>query len=282
MTKESAQMAAWREDAPAKINLTLKVKGKRPDGYHEISSDVAFVRWHDTIIVEPAERVSIDLSGPWAKSLKTENPDSNLVMRAWHAFNRLWPQATSRIHIIKRIPVAAGLGGGSADGAAMLRGLAKAQGIPLHDTQLMAIAASLGSDVPVCLHAKPCHMQGRGELLGKPLNMNKTHVILLNPGVALSTRDVFAAWKPHHDGDGPNDLLAPAASLAPVITDAIQKLMATIGCQRAWMTGSGATVIGAFESCQMALNAAKVLIQQNPSWWVRKTEILPSPHEEAA
>jgi 4-diphosphocytidyl-2-C-methyl-D-erythritol kinase len=202
-----------------------------------------------------------------------------------------------RFVLSKHLPVAAGVGGGSSDAAAALRLLARVNAIWLDDPRLMQAARATGADVPVCLDPRPRVMRGIGDILSEPLNLPRLPAVLVNPGVAVPTRDVFAALRGRHRQSlgsdkarplhGPmrmrdlidwvaesgNDLEAPAISLQPVITDVLEGLRKLPGCSLARMSGSGATCFGLFETSSAATTAAQVLHDNHPGWWVRATTL---------
>lgn len=279
------------ERAPAKINLTLRVLGRRADGYHELESLVAFAELADTLALQPEGSVALDVSGPFAGP---SGPVSdNLVLKAAAALGRrVGGLQAGHFQLEKNIPVAAGIGGGSADAAAALRLLARANDIALDDARLMEAARETGADVPVCLASRPCIMRGIGELLSPPLELPQLPAVLVNPGVALATRDVFAKFAGMQSvqnaiGDLPrsadaligfleqhgNDLAPAAIACAPVIAEVIDSLRAVQGCRLARMSGSGATCFGLFASAGEAAAAAWLLQAGHKDWWVCSTSI---------
>ncbi|HQT39295.1 MAG TPA: 4-(cytidine 5'-diphospho)-2-C-methyl-D-erythritol kinase [Acidocella sp.] len=262
--------------APAKVNLHLHVTGKRADGYHLLDSLAVFPNAGDVIYVEPANTLSLTITGPFGKTLSTE-PD-NLVLRAARALN---PTGTGALTLEKNLPVASGIGGGSADAAAALRVLSRHWGlnVPLH-----AIAAALGADVPVCLARNSARMSGIGEILAPAPKLPNFGIILVNPGVHVATPAVFrarsaaftpaatfpAAWTTAESlaealRHARNDLEPPAISLAPVIGDVLAHLKSLPGCLLARMSGSGATCFGIFPTPTAASTAATHIHQ--PNWW---------------
>lgn len=289
------------EHAPAKINLTLGVLGRRSDGYHELESLVAFAAFGDRLSLAPAPQLELAVDGPTAEAAGP--PGDNLVLKAARALaKRIDALALGRFCLIKELPVAAGIGGGSSDAAAALRLLARANGIPTSDPRLAEAARETGADVPVCLEPRARIMRGRGDILLGPLDMPKLPAVLINPGVALATKDVFAALAmPARDGDWParphapaelqprqaegivafadmlrrgrNDLEAPAAKLAPVIADVLRRLRSTRGCLMARMSGSGATCFALYETMETASAAHLALAAAEPDWWVRATTL---------
>ncbi|MGB6997111.1 MAG: 4-(cytidine 5'-diphospho)-2-C-methyl-D-erythritol kinase, partial [Pseudolabrys sp.] len=179
------------EKAPAKVNLTLRMRGRRADGYHELESLVAFADVGDTLILSDVDRDGLEVAGPFAG--KSGPVAENLVLKALAAIReRIKGLKTGRFLLEKNVPVAAGLGGGSADAAAALRLVARANGLAIDDDRFMSAARAVGADVPVCLDPQPRVMRGIGEVLSRPLDLPALPAVLVNPGVALATRDVFA------------------------------------------------------------------------------------------
>jgi 4-diphosphocytidyl-2-C-methyl-D-erythritol kinase len=290
--------AARAERAPAKINLTLRVVGRRADGYHDIESLVVFAGVGDTLTFAPAGALALKVDGPTAAASGTIG--DNLVFKAARALaERVEGLKLGRFALTKRLPVAAGVGGGSSDAAAALRLLARANRIALDDARLMEAASVTGADVPVCLDPRPRMMRGIGEILSGPLALPKLPAVLVNPRVAVPTKDVFTAlrehlkarqgatagiafetrarWKMSDLVDAlacePNDLEAPAVAIAPVIAQVLADLNALKGCRLARMSGSGATCFGLFGTAPAAAAAARVLRAKHPGWWVRATKL---------
>jgi 4-diphosphocytidyl-2-C-methyl-D-erythritol kinase len=280
---------ARAEKAPAKVNLTLRVLGRRADGYHDIESLVAFAGVGDVLTFTPAAALTLAVSGPTAPAAGAVA--DNLVLKAARALaGQVGSLALGRFALSKRLPVAAGLGGGSADAAAALRLLARVNGIALDDPRLMQAARATGADVPVCLDPRPRLMRGIGDVLSAPLDLPRLPALLVNPGVAVATREVFAALTLPPEGQtgpaaapsgrvallaeiaaGRNDLEAPAIELAPPIADVLAVLRKLAGCRLARMSGSGATCFGLFESSAAARTAARTLRVGYPAWWTRAT-----------
>ena len=258
------------EVALAKLNLALHVRRRRPDGYHALETLFAFTDFGDTLTAEPADALTLTVTGETALALAAE-PD-NLVLRAARA---LAPGLGARLVLTKRIPVAAGLGGGSADAAAALRLLSRLWEV---EADLFAIAERLGSDVPACLLGRAARGEGRGEQL-TPVpdwRLTGTPVLLVNPRVAVPTGPVFAAW----DGDdrgplgddalaGRNDLETPAIGIAPVIADVLARLRAG-GPMLARMSGSGATCFALYADAAARDAAAAAM---PGAWWVQPTAL---------
>jgi 4-diphosphocytidyl-2-C-methyl-D-erythritol kinase len=283
------------EFAPAKVNLTLHVLGRRADGYHEIESLVAFADIGDRLTFVPGDALEVQVGGPSAAAAGSDA--DNLVLKAARALaERVDGLRTGRFILDKQLPVAAGLGGGSSDAAAALRLLARHNNLPLHDARLQAAARATGADVPVCLDPKARMMRGIGEILSAPIAMPELPAVLVNPGVAVPTRDVFAALAaPALTSPAPpedfiainadaaalisvlaarrNDLEIPAIKLQAIIADALQTLRASPGCLLARMSGSGATCFGLFGSAAAAKDVAQRMQARHPGWWVRAASL---------
>lgn len=280
---------AYAEAAPAKVNLALHVTNRRADGYHELESLVVFAGVADELVARPAKRDSLKVTGPFAAA--AGNGDSNLVSRAVAAFRARWPdhlETGLAFELVKNLPVAAGLGGGSADAAAALRLLAALgeADIPLAD--LSAIALTLGADVPACLLSQPTEVRGVGEILHPLRAFPKTHIVLVNPLVPVVTADVFRRLQSRQNPPLPalpapltrpaelglwlaetrNDLEPPALSLVPAIGELIAELGEFDGCMLSRMSGSGGTVFGLFASASRAHQAAHDLRERHRDYWV--------------
>lgn len=285
---------ALRTRARAKVNLDLRVLGRRADGYHELESLVAFAGIGDELSLLPHRPLALAISGPRAAGLEAD--DGNLVLRAARAFERAFPgSAAGAFHLIKRLPIASGIGGGSADAAAALRLLARLNGIALSDRRLREAAACVGADVPVCLESRARLMAGIGEKLGAVLRLPSLFAVLVNPGVPVETVGVFRAMgltagQPLKAARGNwaalppeaqelrallarsgNDLAAPAQSIAPEIGEVLEYLEGLPGNRLARMSGSGATCFALFDDCNASAAAAKMLAKQRPGWWARPT-----------
>ena len=286
----AAPARLWR--APAKVNLTLHVLGRRADGWHELDSLVAFAGCGDWLDFTPADTLSLTIEGPTAAAAGPT--DDNLVLRAAGALAERVPGLRlGRFRLLKSLPVAAGLGGGSSDAAAALRALAAANRLASDDPRLFAAAATVGADVPVCLDPRARRMGGRGERLGPALGLPPLAAVLANPGVAASTPAVFAALGlaagaiaapprlPLFDGDaadaiaalkaGRNDLQASAVRLAPAIAATLEALQQLAGARLVRMSGSGATCFALFDDRHATVRAARALRCAYPNWWVRAT-----------
>jgi 4-diphosphocytidyl-2-C-methyl-D-erythritol kinase len=276
------------ELAPAKINLALHILGRRPDGYHELDSVVAFADVADRLSAEASEATSLAVTGPFAASL---DGAANLVMKACgliESFAREQGRALPpvRLTLEKNLPVAAGIGGGSADAAAALRLLMRFHSLSVPEERLAAMALSLGADVPVCLSGKSCRMRGIGEQLEAFALPDWKALVLVNPGVPSSTSGVFsklgllsgeAHGKPL-DTQAPhawrNDLQPPAEALVPEIAAVIAALAAEPAIRVARMSGSGATCFGATSTLAEAQAIAAVISRRYPRWWVKAAALL--------
>ena len=279
------------ENAPAKVNLTLRVLGRRADGYHELESLVAFADVADRLALTPGRALALEVRGPNAAQAGADS--DNLVLKAANALAGLIPGLTlGAFALEKKLPVAAGIGGGSTDAAAALRLLARANNLAGDDPRIYAAARATGADVPVCLDPRTRLMRGIGEKLSAPLKLPRLAAVLVNPGVAVATKDVFAGWKPVA-GPGAslnaaalaqladpgqflqflqsqaNDLETPAVALAPVIAEALAAFHVLPGCTVARMSGSGATCFALMSSAAAAADAAKTMQGKFPDWWVR-------------
>lgn len=269
-----------RQVARAKVNLFLHVLGRRADGYHLLDSLAVFPAVGDVLAAEPASALSLHLTGPFGAMLATES--DNLVLRAARALAAAaGVPAEARLTLDKRLPVASGIGGGSADAAAALRLLARLWGV---SADLAAIAAVLGADVPVCLEGRTARMRGVGEQLGPAPSLPDAGIVLVNPGGAVATALVFRARQgdygvpavlPKSWPDAAamatdlaalrNDLQPAAIALHPPIGDALDALAADASCLLARMSGSGATCFGLYADPAAAARAAAVLAR--PGWW---------------
>ena len=283
-----ARPESIRVFAPAKLNLFLHVGAKRADGFHALESFVVFAECGDRLTFAPSDVLELKVTGLFAKSLPAF-PD-NLVLKAAHL---LEDGRGATITLEKNLPVASGLGGGSADAAAALRGLNLLWELNKSEEELMEIGARLGSDVPVCVVSSPAFVEGRGDVITKAPRVATLPLILVNPNVMLSTVDVFGRLKAR-SGIGQsvrqpasleklwdvaaylqgtqNDLEEPACELAPAIDEVMDALLAE-GAEIAQMSGSGATCFGIFSWRGFALSAAEALAHEHHNWWVRATRI---------
>jgi 4-diphosphocytidyl-2-C-methyl-D-erythritol kinase len=288
-------MPALSENGRAKVNLTLRVVGRRTDGYHDIESVVSFADCADHLTLTPGSELQLVTSGPLAEACGATS--DNLVIKAAHLLRERVPDLkVGSFTLDKVLPVAAGIGGGSADAAAALRLLAQLNGLSLDDQRLHEVALATGADVPVCLASRPCDMTGVGESL-LPLSLPIMPCVMVNPRVPVATRAVFnalglrngellvgatdvlrgTAW-PEAGASvedwvevlaaSSNDLEAPATRIQPIIGDVISALSASNGAWLARMSGSGATCFAIYENTADAGRAAEKIRQDHPEWWV--------------
>lgn len=278
------------EEARAKVNLALHVTGRRPDGYHELDMLVAFADTGDTVILTPSDQDRFDIDGPMAGEIEADV--DNLVMQALRGFRETAGRSKPlAIRLTKRLPIASGIGGGSADAAATLRGLCRLHGLATEDPAIAALARSLGADVPMCLASQPARVTGIGERIAPTAGRLSFGLLLVNPRVGVSTPAVFRALDrrdnspipalPAFDGttglatflsrETRNDLEAPAMAIAPVIVDVIAVLADLPGIRLARMSGSGATCFGLFDTREAAEAAGAQLATKHPAWWIEPT-----------
>jgi 4-diphosphocytidyl-2-C-methyl-D-erythritol kinase len=268
------------EVARAKVNLALHVLGRRPDGYHLVDSIVAFADLCDRLTFTVAPANTLILSGPYAEGL---GGSGDLILKAQEtmtqAFGRLIP--TLEVGVEKNIPLASGLGGGSADAAATLRALCRFARLEPSSRAVKDIALSLGADVPVCLSSRPSRMRGIGERIEPMPDLPPYSVVLANPRVALPTAEVFASLglAPGETGYPPlvlpftfetsrNDLTPPALKRLPLIASVLDALKAMVGVRFVRMSGSGATCFAVFDGMTEARAAAAELAARHPEWWI--------------
>ncbi|MCT8331016.1 4-(cytidine 5'-diphospho)-2-C-methyl-D-erythritol kinase [Albidovulum sediminis] len=270
--------------APAKVNLALHVTGRRADGYHLLDSLVVFAGVGDRLAVTPGPELRLIIDGPMAGALTAE-PD-NLVLRA----ARFLGEERVVIRLTKHLPVASGIGGGSADAAAAIRAICRLRGRALPEA---ALTAPLGADVPVCLIGRPARVQGIGERVEPLSGLPPAHLVLANPGVSLATPAVFGALRRRDGAPLPplppladvadlarylatcrNDLEDAACALEPVIGEVIGALGDQPGCLLSRMSGSGATCFGLFADRTAATEAAAALRHRQPGWWVEEAAVL--------
>jgi 4-diphosphocytidyl-2-C-methyl-D-erythritol kinase len=271
--------------APAKINLFLHVGDRRADGFHALQSLVVFAEVGDELELRRSATTSLSIQGPFAEGL--DGGDDNLVLKAARLMS-----LEAAISLTKNLPVASGIGGGSADAAAALRGLAQLWSLKDGERLARLAAPEIGSDVPVCVDSKPAWMEGRGEILTPVAGLPAMPMLLVNPGVSTPTAKVFRALQrrrgatlaPVLSFGGPDDLLAflratgndleaPAIGLWPVIGETLTLLSAQRGALLTRMSGSGATCFGLFERGEDAERAANVIALAHADWWVRATRI---------
>jgi len=284
------------DEGRAKVNLTLRVNGRRADGFHDLESVVAFADCADRLTLTPGSDLDLKMSGPLAQACG--DTSDNLVLKAARLLaERVPDMKAGSFSLDKVLPVAAGIGGGSADAAAALRLLAQLNGLALDDRRIIEVAKLTGADVPVCVNSRGCVMTGVGETL-QPLSLPKMPCVMVNPGVPVATKDVFNALGLRNgqllvgatdvllrDRSWPdeaasleewvealaassNDLEAPAMRVQPVISAVISALSATNGAWLARMSGSGATCFAIYENTAEAGRAAEKLRRDHPGWWV--------------
>ncbi|MEW6438702.1 MAG: 4-(cytidine 5'-diphospho)-2-C-methyl-D-erythritol kinase [Pseudomonadota bacterium] len=287
-------MSQLTDRAPAKINLTLHVVGRRSDGYHELESLVAFSRTGDRLALQPGAALQLHVSGPTAQA--AGDPEKNLVIRAArHLTERVPNLRAGTFTLTKTLPVAAGIGGGSSDAAAALRLLARLNELAPDDPRLFEAARATGADVPVCLAAKARMMSGIGEKLGPVIDLPPLPALIVNPRQPLETKPVFefmriAPGSETHFGPHPkiasgmsrdallaalrkgrNDMEDAASVLAPIIAKVLAILTAAPGCRLARMSGSGATCFALFDTCRAVGRVRKAIAEAHPDWWVKAT-----------
>lgn len=273
--------------ARSKVNLYLHVTGKRADGYHLLESLVVFPEFGDRITIQKGKELTLEVRGPFAHLIG--DTEENLVLKAAHLLKtECRTDEGAHITLEKNLPVAAGIGGGSADAAAALKILNQLWGIDLSDDKLSRIGLVLGADVPACLFGKPAIMAGIGERISGIQEFPKFFMLLVNSGNSISTRNVFNRLKierevsPSVDFTGMttqnlfagltsmrNDLEVPALEIAPVIEDVLSAIRKQKDCYLARMSGSGATCFGLFEGNEAAEEAANALQACHPDWWVQ-------------
>ena len=275
--------------ARAKINLFLHVGARRGDGFHPLQSLAIFTAFGDRLTVEDAEELSLSIEGPFATAL---TDGDNLVLKAARALaSHAGHGAGAKITLTKNLPVASGMGGGSADAAAALRALAALWRLEPDENMLCEIAAALGSDIPVCVPSTPAFMAGRGEILTPISSLPRLPLLLVNPGIAVPTKDVFANLKDRRGADMAlprghfndladllrflettgNDLEAPALALQPAIGEVLSSLGAVPGALFTRMSGSGATCFALMPDDGGCIRAAAALKEKHPDWWVQPT-----------
>ena len=282
------------EKAPAKVNLSLHVLGRRDDGWHELESLVAFAGCSDTLTFSPGGKLRLSVEGPAAAGAGAD--EDNLVLRAARRLAQQAPDLRMGAFVLtKRLPAAAGLGGGSSDAAAALRLLARANALALDDPRVREAARASGADVPVCLERRARVMSGLGETLGPALALPPLYAVLANAGVGVETAKVFAQMsltKGQASGRrapaaafafdssarlieslraAGNDMEPAANALAPIVGETLKVLAGASGALLTRMSGSGATCFALFDSRRAAVRAAVRIRAQKPAWWVRAT-----------
>ncbi|HTI86395.1 MAG TPA: 4-(cytidine 5'-diphospho)-2-C-methyl-D-erythritol kinase [Alphaproteobacteria bacterium] len=298
---------AQREPAPAKINLFLHVVGRAESGHHILDSLVGFTAFGDALAAGPAaaedpEALTLDIDGPFGPALSREAGEDNLVLRAARALRReAGLERGAHLRLVKRVPIASGIGGGSADAAAALRALARLWGVDLPRDRFDQIALSLGADVPACFASRPARMAGIGERL-TPMQLPDVGVLLANSGPPLSTARVFEAYAAGHERSGTryrrtlamipafadgrvfaewldeatdNDLTEAAAELEPQVAATLIALSEVPEALMVRMSGSGATCFALFADAEAAARGARWLAQRRPRWWIAATTLIP-------
>jgi 4-diphosphocytidyl-2-C-methyl-D-erythritol kinase len=268
------------EVARAKINLALHVRGREPDGYHRLETLFAFAQEGDVLSASAAQELGLRVTGPFAGDLPAG--DDNLVLRAAGALRARYRIETGAALLLdKRLPVASGIGGGSADAAAALRLLNRFWGIGASEEALIELARPLGADVPACVLSRPCVGTGRGDELTPydGADFAGTPLLLVNPRVAVSTADIFGRWSgtdggplPADPAEARNDLQTPALAAQPVIGDVLAELGAG-GTTLVRMSGSGATCFALFESEAERDDARQRIAATQPGWWQLATRL---------
>ncbi|MDD4617158.1 MAG: 4-(cytidine 5'-diphospho)-2-C-methyl-D-erythritol kinase [Alphaproteobacteria bacterium] len=282
-------MTLIHEFAPAKLNLYLHITGRRPDGYHDLDSLVAFATIGDEVALRPASSFHFEVTGNQALALQNEKPENNLVVKAARSLAELTGRALDvHIVLVKNLPVASGIGGGSSDAAATLRALAKHWGLAADDPRLMQAAALHGQDVPVCVKVENTYMTATGVMPAPKLP--RADVVLINPGKGLPTPAVYKSYRENGDKFAPlnrlekqpetvddlvsalkarsNSLYAPALRLMPEINEIITVLEATGECLLSRMSGSRASCFGIYPDVTAAKSAAAQIRAVRPRWWV--------------
>jgi 4-diphosphocytidyl-2-C-methyl-D-erythritol kinase len=296
-----------REPAPAKINLFLHVVGRRESGHHILDSLVAFTDVGDALAADPAERddpdaLSLSVEGPFGAALRRAAGDDNLVLKAARLLHKeAGIERGARLRLLKRLPLASGIGGGSADAAATLRALARLWGVGLPRERFDEIALQLGADVPACFASRPARMGGIGERL-TPMQLPEVGVLLANAGTPLATARVFEAFADAHQAAGnpyrrplamipafadsrvmaewldqatDNDLTEAAARLEPAVAETLIALSETPEALLVRMSGSGATCFALFADADAAARGARWLAAKRPSWWIAAASLIP-------
>lgn len=290
---DAATTVTSDQEAWAKLNLYLHVVGRRADGYHLIDSLFVFLDVCDDLVISESDRIELIVDGPYCGALG--DPKNNLVMVAATTLAKeAGISLGARIRLTKNLPLASGVGGGSADAAAAMRGLREVWSLDFSDEDLMRIGLDLGADVPSCIGSRAAAVSGVGEIVEPISDMPDFAVLLVNPLVEISTAQVFAELKNRGDSFSEaatlaadlcdfsrlvaeiaarkNDLEAPAIGIAPVIGQLLNELKTLPGCSLARMSGSGATCFGLFEEIESARRAAEIFRDQHPDWWITATQ----------
>lgn len=285
----------WSEPAPAKINLCLHVVDQLENGYHALEGLTVFTRLGDNVTASEAKKDSLTITGPFAAALNGHR--GNIILSALDAFRARWPDAIPdglSITLDKALPVAAGIGGGSADAAATLRLANHIAGDVADGKQLAEVALTLGADVPMCLFSRTTLINGIGEQLKFVQHFPTLYLVLVNPHIAVPTAKIFRALKSKKNPkltplpdelshsavlamwlqDNRNDLQDAAIDLVPEVADIIEKMANTSGCILSRMSGSGATVFGLFAAERQAMLAAQHMRTAFPAYWVAESKLI--------
>jgi 4-diphosphocytidyl-2-C-methyl-D-erythritol kinase len=280
------------ERALAKVNLTLRILGKRANGYHDLESLVVFARVSDRVTLRAGAELALKVHGP--KAIHAGPDADNLVLKAVNALSHRVPGLKlGRFSLTKQLPAGAGLGGGSADAGAALRLLCHANALALDDARVRDAAGATGADVPVCLDPRPRVMRGIGEILSEPLELPKLPAVLVHPGIPVATKGVFERLslapgeRRAQESELPtlgsrnalleflmthgNDLEPAAMAIEPAVGEVHAAIAALPGCRLARMSGSGSACFGIFDSSRVAQTSARALAKAHPDWWVRAT-----------
>lgn len=278
-------------EAPAKVNLYLHVTGRRSDGYHELDTLMVFTDLADRLTVAPSDSLSLAVEGPFAANLPSDS-ESNLVMKAARALaHAAGVEPTGKMMLTKNLPVSAGLGSGSSDAAAALKALSRHWDLPAGAVDLAALGLGIGSDIPGCLEARSIFVRGIGDGIEATPPLPPVDMLLVNPGVQLSTKSVFEARKGGFSPEArfskapgdvraladllearTNDLTDPAIRLSPVIQEVLAAIDSAPGCRLARMSGSGATCFGLFDDAETAARAKDQIQREN--WWCGVTRLV--------
>lgn len=288
-------MSVWTEPAPAKINLSLHVVGQTPKGYHQLQGLTVFTKLCDELTARESKKDRLGVTGPFAKALVGEG--SNIILKALDLFRHHWPKSLPDgldITLEKMLPVAAGIGGGSADAAATLRMAARMSQSDISIAELSEVALELGADVPMCLFSRTCIIGGVGEKIQVVDPFPKLQLVLANPGVGVPTAQIFRQLKSKSNPQMPplptqvehsaalalwlqdtrNDLEIPAIQIVPQIAELTREMAHLPGCILSRMSGSGATVFGVFGAEVQAMSAAQQMHQKFPNSWVAQSPII--------
>lgn len=299
MTEVHRYTTAITEFAPAKVNLCLEIIGRQPDGYHLLNSLVSFAGVGDIITITPAYSFSLKLDGPFASSLPNDT-SNNIVFKAAHRLaERVGREPDIAITLNKQLPVASGLGSGSADAAAVLRGLIRLWDIKLSKEQLVELSLTLGADVPVCLYSLPAYVTGIGETVKPISSLPRAWLVLVSNLHPMVTQSVFRLYDiVNRDLDFPsrtlvttiptdvfnfahllterrNDLQDIALLLEPEIKHILEVLTHLPGCLLSRVSGSGSACFGLFSDQEAAYNGESSLKEQETSWWISSAQTLP-------